>query len=30
MRENINLPSSEGTFLIPTPRQTTYLSVDQG
>ena len=27
---NINLPSSEGTFLIPTPRQTTYLSVDKG
>jgi predicted enzyme related to lactoylglutathione lyase len=28
--KNINLPSSEGTFLMPTPRQTAYLSVDQG
>ena len=27
---NINLPSSEGTFIIPTPGQPACLSVDQG
>jgi Protein of unknown function (DUF732) len=28
--KNINLSSSEGTFLIPTPGQSAYLSVNRG